>query len=126
MSSLFTLGDIDPLLVEPGGFQGFDTPSFVERVRLLRGSASDFGPNEVIQSSGVPYPTATISGTLTESADCATFRAYDLTKEEVLFTDGNANVYTVRVLDLAIKDETDWWTFSATIISTAPLAVVGS
>lgn len=124
MTSLFALGAIDPLLVE--GFDGFNKPGFVERVRLLRGSSDDNGPHEVIQSSGVPFPTATITGTLTESADCAAFRDYDLTKALVTFTDGNANTYSVRVLDLSIRDETDWWTFTATIIDTADIDVSGS
>lgn len=120
--SLFSLGDIDPLLVSR--FSGFDRDSFVQRVRLLSDGAT--GPHELLQSSSVPARTAVITGTLTESADCDTFRGYHLSSEELTFTDGNDISYSVRVLELAIEDLTHWWTFSATLYCTDPDTVLGS
>jgi hypothetical protein len=120
--SLFSLGTIDPLLVD--SYDGFAKPTFVQRVRLL--SSGGDGPHEVIQSSGIPFPTAVIAGTLTESADCAALRDYDLSKELVTFTDGAGATYSVRVLELSIRDETDYWTFGATLIDTATIVVGGS
>lgn len=110
--SMFALGTIDPLLVAT--FSGFDRPGFVSRVRLLGDGTT--GPHEVIQGSGIPFRTATITGTLVETLDLAALRGYDLSKEEVGFTDSNGNATTVRVIDLTTDDFKDYWTFTATLI----------
>lgn len=110
--SLFALGVIDPILVDR--FTGFDQPSFVEKVQLLSDGLSANGPHEVLQSSGIPARTAQITGMLT-AGDCSLIRDYDLTKEVVVFLDGNGNPYNVRVLELTTEDFTDWWTFTATL-----------
>ncbi len=123
MSGLFALGSIDPLLVDAGGFSGFDLPGYIQSVRLL--SDGSLGPHEVLQSSGVPARTAPISGTLT-AADGAFFRRYDQSKEVVTFWDGNGNPYNVRVLELATKDYVDWWTFTATLYCIDDLTAPGS
>lgn len=113
MTQLFSLGDINPLLVER--FTGFDLPGFVDRVRIL-GDAT-YGPHEILQGSGVPFPTATLTGVLTDEADCTLLRAYDLTKTEVMLTDGGGHVKNVRVFDLGIDDFVDYWRFTVTLIS---------
>ena len=111
--SLFALGTIDPLYVDR--FSGFDLPAFVQRVRLL--SDGGVGPDEVLQSSGLPMRTATITGSVFETADLAFLRGYDLTKESITFTDANGNATTVRVLELTVDDFADWWTYAATLVT---------
>lgn len=121
--SLFALGSIDPLLVDAGGFSGFDIPDYLQVTRIL--SDGSLGPHEVIQSSGVPARQAQISGTLT-AEDCLFIRRYDQSKEIISFYDGNDNVYNVRVLQLDTKDYTGWWTFSATLYCIDDFTTPGS
>lgn len=123
--TLYALGDIDPILIEAGGFSGFDLPSFVTPVRVLSDGTTP-GPDEVLQSTGVPSRRAVIKGTLTSSTDCDQLRAYDQTKEVVVFTDGNGNTTNVRVLELTTDDYNDWWTFVAELYMVDPTEPPGS
>ena len=119
--TLFALGTIDPLLVQR--FDGFDLPSFVERVRLI--SDESPAPHEVLQSSGVPARTASLTGVLRE-ADVVTLRGYDETKEVVVFRDGSGNETEVRVLELSTSDFVEWWTFSALLYPVGETVAPGS
>lgn len=113
-SRLFALGDIDPILV--GRYSGFDLPEYTSLTRLLSDGLSD-GPHEVLQSSGIPYRQAVITATLTEPEDVASLRAYHLSKEAVLFIDGNGDETTVRVLELSTDDFTGWVTATCTLLA---------
>lgn len=109
---MFAIGDIDPLLVQR--FSGFDTPTNVTVRSLLSGGGA--GPHQILQSSGVPFRRAAITGILTEEDDVVIFRSYDLAAEQVEFRDGRGTTYSVWVLSLTIEDDTDWWSFSAELI----------
>lgn len=116
MTTLFALGQLDPLLVSR--FSGFDTDQFIAQVRLL-GDGS-FGPHEVLQSSGIPAPTAQLAGIVQSTGDRDTLRRYQLSGTELVFRDGNGDETDVRVLSLAIDDYVDWFQFSLTMVSTQP------
>lgn len=118
---LFALGSIDPLLLTR--FEGFDLPAYVERVRLI--SDVSEAPNEVLQSSGIPARSATISGVLTTS-DCDVIRGYDESKEVVVFRDGSGNETEVRILELSTSDFVEWWTFTALLYPVGETTPPGS
>lgn len=120
---MFALGTVDPLLVDK--FSGFDLPPRAQLVTLISDGVSP-GPDQVVQSSGTPFRTATITGTITEAVDLATLRGYDVTIEEITFVDGSGNETPVRIVGLQVEDLTDWWTFGATIIATGDTVPPGS
>ncbi len=109
--SLFSLGAIDPLLVET--FAGFDRGETAVATLLLGDGVSS--EDEVLQQGSHALGRAQLTGVLAEAADVNTLRGYAYTKNEVTFTDSNGNATGVRVLDLAIEDFGEWWTFSCTL-----------
>jgi len=112
----FAIGAVNPFFVET--FSGFDRDAFAQRVRLLGDGGT--GPNEVLQSSGIPFLSASITAFVSEATDLALLLSYDLSKAEVPFSDGRGWVTPVRILDLSVEDLTDWWTIGATLIATGP------
>lgn len=119
---MFTLGAIDPFYVEK--FGGFNRPRFVSVVNLLGDGGA--GPDQVLQSSGIPMRQATVTGWLTKQDDVDTIRGYDDSKEVVAFVDGNGNSTMVVLLELDTIDLTDRWTFTMTLIATGDTTPPGS
>jgi len=118
MTQLFSIvfpiaGTVSPLGVET--FDGFDLPQTSTLVPILSDGSST--GNQVLQQGATPFLQAQVAGWLIEPEHVATLRAAYASKEAGTFTDGNGNSLDVRIFDLPpIKDRTDWWEWTMTLI----------
>jgi hypothetical protein len=112
----FTLEDITFLGVAT--YDGFDRPNTAQLVSLLSDGTGS-GSDQVLQQGNSPYKQATLTGTITSLADINLLRGYYDSRENLSFTDGDAQEHTVRILDFGAQAFTGWWTFTLVLFEIA-------
>jgi hypothetical protein len=119
------LGGIDPLLLEDGGFDGFDYPETLQKLPLLDDGTSETG-NEVLQNSGMGFAEAAISGYLDAAADVVVLRGYGRDKSVQTFTQPDETAtHQVVVSNVKVTEKFpgELWRFTATLIQLSSSSV---
>ena len=117
MSVPFSLGDVGILRVAPDGFEGWDYPSFAVTHRRLDDGAGTGTGSEIVQSASPPARRAMVRGNFINRSDKETIQGYNLSKEQVVFTDDNNDSVVCVVLDMAVSQPwPGYWTFEMILI----------